>query len=301
MIRTIKIDTLSSLAEVTPMYGRMADDYIVCRIDGDVRSLGILGQPLRFDGLCICLVREGKLSGEIDFKPFVMEPSTILVVGGHRTLKIDRSEKDNVVFDILFLSGEFMQNLHFDLSSLNIKELLEDNNGVGRLTEPEFQIVLRFLGLLLRNAKENSNLIYTKNIGRAITMALLYQMMQLRINHSVREDANEEATHNRQISYVEEFMKLLQTHHTSERSISFYADKLFISPKYLSHLVKQATGRSASDWISQFVIIEAKNLLRFSNKNIQQVAYTLNFSSQSSFGKYFKHLTGMSPSEYQKN
>ena len=62
----------------------------------------------------------------------------------------------------------------------------------------------------------------------------------------------------------------------------------------------KATGRSAAAWIDECVILEAKNLLRFSGKNIQQIAYELNFSNQSSFGKYFKHLTGMSPSEFQK-
>ncbi|WP_290101184.1 helix-turn-helix domain-containing protein, partial [Duncaniella muris] len=50
-----------------------------------------------------------------------------------------------------------------------------------------------------------------------------------------------------------------------------------------------------------YVILEAKNLLRFSGKNIQQVSYELNFPNQSSFGKYFKHLTGFSPSEYQRS
>ncbi|MDE7032691.1 MAG: helix-turn-helix domain-containing protein, partial [Muribaculaceae bacterium] len=53
--------------------------------------------------------------------------------------------------------------------------------------------------------------------------------------------------------------------------------------------------------IDDRVIMEARNLLRYSGKNIQQVAYMLNFSNQSSFGKYFKHLTGMSPTEYQKS
>ena len=96
-------------------------------------------------------------------------------------------------------------------------------------------------------------------------------------------------------------MKLVHLHYTKERSVSFYASRLFISPKYLSLLVKEATGRSAARWIDYFVINEAKNLLRFSGKNIQQVAYALNFSNQSSFGKYFKHLTGMSPTEFQKN
>ena len=83
--------------------------------------------------------------------------------------------------------------------------------------------------------------------------------------------------------------------------MSFYADKLCISPKYLSLLVKETTGKSAARWIDEFVLMEAKNLLRFSGKNVQQVAYALNFTNQSSFGKYFKHMTGQSPTEYQKS
>ena len=84
-------------------------------------------------------------------------------------------------------------------------------------------------------------------------------------------------------------------------SISVRSDKLFISPKYLSLLVKEATGRSAANWIDEYVIMEAKNMLRFSGRNIQQVTYDLNFPNQSSFGKYFKHLTGMSPTQYQRS
>jgi AraC-like DNA-binding protein len=94
---------------------------------------------------------------------------------------------------------------------------------------------------------------------------------------------------------------LVHIYYSKERAVKFYADKLFISPKYLSLLVKEATGRSAANFIDEFVVLEAKNMLRFSGKNIQQIAYALNFSNQSSFGKYFKHLTGMSPTEYQKS
>ena len=66
-------------------------------------------------------------------------------------------------------------------------------------------------------------------------------------------------------------------------------------------MVKETTGKSAANWIDDFVLMEAKNLLRYSGKNVQQVAYALNFTNQSSFGKFFKHLTGQSPTEYQKS
>ena len=95
------------------------------------------------------------------------------------------------------------------------------------------------------------------------------------------------------------FLRLVRAHHKRERAIGFYAEKMFISPKYLSLIIKEATGRSAAEWIDQYVLQEAKNLLCYSGKNVQQVAYELNFTNQSSFGKYFKHLTGLSPTQFQ--
>ncbi|MGN0210432.1 MAG: helix-turn-helix domain-containing protein, partial [Muribaculaceae bacterium] len=86
-----------------------------------------------------------------------------------------------------------------------------------------------------------------------------------------------------------------------EHSVNFYAQQLYISPKYLTLMVRETTGKTAARWIDDFIIMEAKNMLRYSGKNIQQVAYALNFSNQSSFGKYFKHITGISPSEYQRS
>lgn len=59
--------------------------------------------------------------------------------------------------------------------------------------------------------------------------------------------------------------------------------------------------KSAAEWIDDYVILEAKALLRSTNLTIQQISYELNFPSQSFFGKYFKRLTGMSPKEYKEN
>ena len=84
-----------------------------------------------------------------------------------------------------------------------------------------------------------------------------------------------------------------------ERSVTFYAEQLCITPKYFSMLVKKLSGKSAAQWIDNYVILEAKNLLKYSDMSIQEIAYQLNFSTQSFFGKYFKHQTGMSPTEYR--
>ena len=74
-----------------------------------------------------------------------------------------------------------------------------------------------------------------------------------------------------------------------------------ISPKYLSQVIKNVTGRLAGEWISDYVILEAKALLKSNKYTVQQVCDMLNFANQSFFGKYFKRKTGMSPKNYMKS
>jgi AraC-like DNA-binding protein len=81
--------------------------------------------------------------------------------------------------------------------------------------------------------------------------------------------------------------------------MAFYADKLCLTPKYLSTLIKQASGRSAPDWIDDFVILEAKNLLKYTGLAIKEIVYKLHFPNQSVFFKFFKAHTGLTPSEYR--
>lgn len=95
------------------------------------------------------------------------------------------------------------------------------------------------------------------------------------------------------------FYSLIEKEYCKERSVVHYADRLCISPKHLSMVVKKVSGRTASDWIDDYVILQAKQMLRSSSLTIQEVSRELNFSNQSFFGKYFKKHVGMSPSEYR--
>ena len=98
----------------------------------------------------------------------------------------------------------------------------------------------------------------------------------------------------------DEFMSLLQQYNKRERNVSFYAKQLNITPKYLSSVVKEVSGKTAARWIDESVILEAKALLKYSGMSIQEIAYHLNFSTQSFFGKYFKQHTGYSPSRFKR-
>lgn len=99
---------------------------------------------------------------------------------------------------------------------------------------------------------------------------------------------------------VTRFLDLVRDHHALRRELSFYADHLCLTPKYLTTLIKQETGTTAGDWIERYTILHAQALLKSTDLTILQISDRLHFSSQVFFGKYFKRVTGIAPSEYRK-
>lgn len=95
------------------------------------------------------------------------------------------------------------------------------------------------------------------------------------------------------------FMDAVKENYSKHRNISFYADKLCVSPKYLSSVVYLVSGKYATDWINQFVVLEAKTMLRSDGISIKDVSNHLHFPNQSFFAKYFKQHTGYTPKEYR--
>lgn len=95
------------------------------------------------------------------------------------------------------------------------------------------------------------------------------------------------------------FIRLVAEHHHRERNISFYADKLGINLKYLSATVEAATQKSPKQWLDNYVIQDARHLLKNSDKCIQQIAEELNFADQAAFSRYFRRLEGISPRKYR--
>ena len=103
----------------------------------------------------------------------------------------------------------------------------------------------------------------------------------------------------RQEEILTRFIDLVNTHAVENRKVSFYADKLCLSPHYLCALIRKASGLTVGEWVERAVVQEAKILLRYSNKPVASIADELNFASSSFFCKFFRRLTGMSPGAYR--
>ena len=105
----------------------------------------------------------------------------------------------------------------------------------------------------------------------------------------------------RSSEYFERLMTLLADNFREQRNVEFYAEKMNISSKHLSRVIRNYTGKSVHQWIDEFVALEIKNLLKYSNMSIQQISFELNFPNPSFMGQYFKRITGQTPGEYKKS
>lgn len=296
---------LSGLKSISTDFCKLGNDYIFSHITTSTAGIADAPEtfaPTRVSGIAIVFMIKGSAIVEVNDARHELRPMSLLTVSHSSIIRVVEITSDTIDAYHLYLSSQFLKDINIDLNVFNFNLIGHKPSPVSdNLSVEEAKQMSGYMYLLFLNADANGETIYSKNIARSLTQALFYQMMQMRYIHS-REltDHDPDKPLSRQFAYVKKFMSLVQQHHAKERSLNFYADKLFISPKYLSRIIKDATGHSAAEWIDQFVLIDAKNMLRFSSKNVQQVAYALNFSTQSSFGKFFKHLTGMSPSEYQQ-
>lgn len=308
----LTIDRLAGIKKYAHQFSQIGDDYLIARFDVGNSLLGSDPEFVRIHGIAMLFNVSGNLTVEYNTETHHVGPASLMVCNPNSVMRLIDADREGNEAYLLFLSPEFMSGLSFDLSVLQ-KSHFSPHRRVFALSPDKAVIFEKYMDMLYVNATVNpQNSIFVKNISRSLIAAMLYQLLQ--IADSARESFNERMAFvkgaesddsfsggTRRVGYVKAFLKLVHENYTRERCVGFYASKLFISPKYLSFLVKDVTGRSAAEWIDEYVILEAKNMLRFSGMNVQQVAYALNFTNQSAFGKYFKHLTGMSPTAFQKN
>lgn len=96
----------------------------------------------------------------------------------------------------------------------------------------------------------------------------------------------------------QQFLTLVRQHYAEHHEVSYYADRLCITPKYLGLVVRQVTGRRPVEWIRDHIILDARAMILSGNYTIQQVSDMLNFPNASFFGRYFREHVGCSPGQY---
>ena len=109
-------------------------------------------------------------------------------------------------------------------------------------------------------------------------MNMAYSMLILNLGYIYKQKPNlEPARYNRNQEIVKELVRIVIQHYKTERNVSFYAEKMHLSPQHLSTTIKKITGKTLTDIISSFIIHDAQAKLRSTEMTIQEIAYSLNF------------------------
>ena len=137
---------------------------------------------------------------------------------------------------------------------------------------------------------------YREEILRSLVHILLHETAPIYSQQHVAANAVQP----RSQLIASEFKKLANRYYATERSLAFYADKLCISPKHLAETVKEATGKRAVEWLAEAVLLEAHVLLQNPALTVGQIADTLHFADQSTFSRFFRNNTGVSPAAHRQ-
>lgn len=235
----------------------------------------------------ICL--SGKADGYINLKPYSGIAPSMTIILPDQILQHKYISEDFAGLFII-MSKRFIDNLGMRLDTSLFMSI--NNNPVVPLSDANLQSTVTYY-TLLKDAIKNTENPYRMETVKHLTKAFFYGTMYQ--FHRVLEEKNR----TKHEILMDKFLTLAKKYYKQERNAAFYADKLCLTPKYMSTLIKANTGLSVNNWIDRYVILEAKALLKSTNMTIQQISDELNFPSQSFFGKYFKRIEGISPREYR--
>lgn len=248
--------------------------------------------PIRIDQCIVCMCIDGNADIEINSIRHRVIKNEILIFFPNQILLFNNRSEDftytyfsisrRLLNDILFrfppeFIGYLRENFHHTLSQEAFDSIYND---YFRIIEKKFND--------------------THNIcRREIIINLIRNFFLETYDKKISFIQAEKRQIKRRHELVESFINLLMENYTQSREVAFYAEKLCITPKYLSMVLKEQNGKTAKQWIDIHVITEIKLQLKSTNLSIQEIAYKINFPNQSFLCKYFKAHTGFSPTHYR--
>lgn len=160
--------------------------------------------------------------------------------------------------------------------------------------EEELAHYAEIIGNSIRKASTDSSA-YDANERQLLLMSVTYRMCS--IFERIHPQSNQIS--DRKMEIFAQLLDLVDKHFIEQRSVSFYADIMCLSPKYLSTLVKQVCGKTVQQIVFKAIIRRSIFLMNSTNMSIQQIAFSLHFPNASAFGTFFKKQMGMSPKKYR--
>ena len=267
-----------------------------CIAANSASEMEIFRFPSRLNALIIGVGTEGETSLTSNLQEFRLKKDSLFIFSPKHILQVQSN--NHFKAHLIVIAPDFLKRINIDTKRMMPLFLQFGSLPCMELTHAESQSLRSFISIVEQELKGSETDFSSEIIGGLIA-ATIYKVGDILTHYLTEHPEVDSPIHNRAEEYFRQFTELLGEHYKHERSVGFYARQLCITPKYLTTLIKRISGKSVSEWIDNYVILEAKTLLKYSNMSVQEIAYYLNFPNQSFFGSYFKRNAGMSPSQYK--
>lgn len=274
-------DWQSKVQELVPDDMRIGDDLLILEFATYNDSFNV---PRKVDVTTLILLDKGESRAIVEGKEYHLKAPCLAIVMPNQTYcLLEASEELNL--RAIIMSNRFTANL----MSSSLNRMVQKNP----ILEISSDIISfnTYYKVLLHTVKSPIKS-YRFETAQHLTMSMLY----FYIRNLVKIENNQK----RKEVIFDNFCEELRKHFSINRTIPFYSGRLGVSPKYLNDIVKEKTQITANDYIDKVTVTECKALLSSTEMSIQRISMLMNFSSYSGFGKFFKRMTGMSPTEYRE-
>lgn len=247
--------------------------------------------PIRLNYIHILLCLNGEMAIQINFKD-VRLLRNHLFLGFPGDLCVFKDASEDVRFINFAIKNKGLVDLAPRDLTVDMRKLIQDHP-VFSISDTDAEAFLSIYRLLGKKISEPGFAFKEELIRQYLSIMGLYGMQWVKV---MKQEP--EVSMTRQEDFYKRFMELVSLHFREEHEIAFYADKLCITPKYLSQIIHQVSGKFANEWIRDYLVLESKALLKSRKYTVLQVSEMLNFPNPSFFSQYFKRNVGCTPRQY---
>jgi AraC-type DNA-binding domain-containing proteins len=293
-----KITPITWYADVKEHFSGQAIDDDFMLFD-DFSLVPNFNYPFKLDMTTCLIFTKGRVRGKINMKSYEINNSPCILVTFPEQILEHEYFSDDFEGYAFLLSKRFLDTFVPSLKERGSIFLQLSKNPCLALDKNSLSFLNAHCEIMKSVFPNQDNLPHRAEIVRYQMLSIFYYLCDRSNLVPFRNQQNK--PFGQKEEFVTKFIDLLENNYKTQRQVGFYADNLNITPKYLSQIIKTATGKSVNDWIEEYVVLEAKALLKSTKMTIQQISDELNFPSQSFFGKYFKRLEGVSPKVYRES
>ena len=261
----------------------------------DAHELKNFRFPLKIDKVIQIVVLSGRMSCLVDLKSYsVQAPAMAIILPGQVLESLEYDEEFKTL--TMIMSKEFTDSFNLPVSLQ--ERLFIQTNHFHPISQEVLEVYISCFNQIKNVIKQKDNP-YRREIIKCLFSAHYYGLGYYIHSSNCQNKQTVRMTYQQEL--CERFITLVSENYKEKREIGYYADKLCVSNKYLSSLLKQETGLTALQWIEKYVVLYAKSCLSSTSMTVQQISDELFFPSQSVFGKYFKRVEGISPKQYRQS